>query len=77
MSLRSEAECLWPMFSRAKNGAAVMDGEGNIFQFNAKDHVWIGSHCVVFPLRMAQSLCPDLAAEFAQIAEEESHVVAE
>jgi hypothetical protein len=59
------------MFSRAKNGAAVMDGEGNIFQFKAKDRVWIGSHCVVSPLRLARALCPDLAAEFNRIAKEE------
>jgi hypothetical protein len=67
-----EARSMWEMFAGARHGEAVMDGSGQVLQFDAGARVWRGGGREYSPLRVAQALCPDLAQEFALILEEQA-----
>lgn len=65
-----EARDLWNnLFLHPRDGEEVMDGRGVIFR--AHEGMWTDGRRIVSPLRLARALCPDLAAEFDQIAREE------
>jgi hypothetical protein len=69
LEVSSEARALWnDLFSHPKDGEAVMDGAGVIFQ--AHEGMWTDGRRIVSPLRLARALCPDLAEEFDKIAKE-------